>query len=1472
MSKTLKKKKHWSGKVQECTVSWGGSGELVSVVEVRGGAELGHFPHLGHVAAEALVCLSGRSPVTGDVLLEVNGTPVSGLTHRDTLAVVRHFREPIRLKTVKPGKVLNTDLRHYLSLQFQKGSLDHKLQQVIRDNLYLRTIPCTTRQPREGEVPGVDYNFISVGEFRELEESGLLLESGTYDGNFYGTPKPPAEPSPVQPDLVDQVLFDEEFDTEVQRKRTTSVSKMDRKDSAAPEEEEEEERSPVVNGLAEHKDKAEWRKSVPSYNQSAGAMDMRVWNTQDESQEPLPKNMEMAYTETGMVYFIDHNSKTTTWLDPRLAKRAKPPEKCEEGELPYGWEKIEDPQYGTYYVDHINQKTQFENPVMEAKMKLSVDTPIAVPTPAATPSAEEPVRGVRGFTRDPAQLQGSILQTALRKSPQGFGFTIIGGDRPDEFLQVKNVLAEGPAAHDNRIASGDVIVDINGSCVLGKTHADVVQMFQSIPINQYVDLVLCRGYPLPEDSSTSDDASGGPAHSKDASPSPSTPQDPHYTVPDGGTLSRQSAAVAPMTNGGRHHHHPHHHHHHHHHLPQDGPDPTMLQPELVSVPLVKGPGGFGFAIADCPLGQKVKMILDAQWCRGLLKGDVIKEINRQNVQTLSHSQVVDILKDLAVGSEVNVLVLRGGQTSPVKSLKPCTAPMSQPTPPTTSHAAPQPLPHPTSQQPTPQPPWQEMISSTETLNQPEMPPNPLSFPPSAVRSASPKPDASELYIKSRALLDSKPLNTKDLDVFIKRNQESGFGFRVLGGEGPDQPVYIGAIVPLGAAEKDGRLRAGDELLCIDGVPVKGKSHKQVLELMTNAARNGQVLLTVRRKLVQSDGGGEEEGGGPQPHHVAAALVNDSPKMPGGEVPGGVQQAASSRPECFDVFLQRKDNEGFGFVILTSKNKPPPGVIPHKIGRIIEGSPTDRIGQMKVGDRISAVNGRSIMELSHNDIVQLIKDAGNSVTLTVVPEDDSAPPSGTNSARQSPSAQHRAVGQQPPSYPERNGESEMKNSFSQREMGALITSGPKQGCFVVELDRSQRGFGFSLRGGKEYNMGLFILRLAEEGPALKDGRIHVGDQIVEINGEATQGITHTRAIELIQAGGSKVHLLLRPGQGLVPDHSAKDKVTIPTSSFPRFAVSEGQSSPASPSSVFFSTSELSPSSPKIPVTEEFSGLDLRASGSPGAGQEHGRQANRSRGQQPPAHDHKRTTSPSTPGSRKTSRADSKSASPKRASEGLRDRAERSQSPRKTERGHSGSLEDMSREKKSPGQRDHYSTGTRKSSKREHDPAVPVKNLEEPHSPRRPAGQQPSVPSAEGKDRRYKEEEAPHRQERATTESGDKGWATAERHKKGKRAEQEAAAQKSYSQMHRERAGSDADMDTLSRKSGREKGDTQPRESKNHGTTEEVTRKDPRGSSSSIQDPSCNGTTASKKAPITPGPWKVPSSAKIQSRGDATYADV
>ncbi|XP_060087194.1 membrane-associated guanylate kinase, WW and PDZ domain-containing protein 3 [Heteronotia binoei] len=1153
MSKTLRRKRHWLSKVQECAVSWGGGGGSGPNPDwLRGGAERGEFPYLGARlptlaepgAGTSPVLLSGKPPSPGDVLLEVNGTPVSGLTHRDTLAVIRHFREPVRLKTVRPGKVINKDLRHYLSLQFQKGSIDHKLQQVIRDNLYLRTIPCTTRAPRDGEVPGVDYNFIPVEQFKALEESGALLESGTYDGNFYGTPKPPAEPSPFQPDPVDQVLFDNDFDPESQRKRTTSVSKMEKMDSSLPEEEEEEEKE-AVNGSGgtenkeRHSDSSDWMKPVPSYNQTSSSMDFRNYLSREENLEPLPKNWEMAYTDTGMIYFIDHNTKTTTWLDPRLCKKAKAPEDCEDGELPYGWEKIEDPQYGTYYVDHINQKTQFENPVLEAKRKKQLGQNDGGPPIA------EPVKSL--FTRDPSQLIGALIRTSLKKSTMGFGFTIIGGDRPDEFLQVKNVLKDGPAAQDGKIAPGDVIVDINSTCVLGHTHADVVQMFQLVPVNQYVNMTLCRGYPLPDENEDRvvDIVTATPVLNGQPIPKGDTCMINQELIPGTVVLDQNGKPGHILLNGRL-----------------NGPSTEFneqrasvsssgcSQAELVTIPLIKGPKGFGFAIADSPAGQKVKMILDSHWCHGLQKGDIIKEIYHQNVQNLTHLQVVEVLKQFPVGAEVPLLILRGGPSSPAKSSNVTSIDNKI---------------------------EDTSVGSQEAIN--EAFPQPMPFPPTAVRSASPKLDPSEVYLKSKTLFEDKPPNTKDLDVFL-RKQESGFGFRVLGGDGPDQSIYIGAIIPLGAAEKDGRLRAADELVCIDGIPVKGKSHKQVLDLMTSAARNGQVLLTVRRKIFFGVDKQSEESSS----QVPISSQNGSPRPNRADL-------ARQFPEAYDVVLQRKENEGFGFVILTSKNKPPPGVIPHKIGRVIEGSPADNCGKLKVGDRISAVNGQSIVDLSHENIVQLIKEAGNTVTLTVVAEEEHhGPPSGTNSAKQSPALQHRPVGTGPvssvttdrgPSEADPGKEqSNCYKHFSPSEISVASTTGSKHsqspGCYPVELERGLRGFGFSLRGGKEYNMGLFILRLAEDGPAIKDGRIHVGDQIVEINGEPTQGITHTRAIELIQSGGNKVLLLLRPGTGLIPDHGDLNSCN-PTSS----SVTHGDQTPLPSSSHSASTSEAS----HLPGSEE-----------------------------------------------------------------------------------------------------------------------------------------------------------------------------------------------------------------------------------------------------------------------------------------------
>lgn len=49
--------------------------------------------------------------------------------------------------------------------------------------LCLTSVPTgTTRQPRDGEISGVDYNFVSIEDFFSLEESGALLESGKFKG------------------------------------------------------------------------------------------------------------------------------------------------------------------------------------------------------------------------------------------------------------------------------------------------------------------------------------------------------------------------------------------------------------------------------------------------------------------------------------------------------------------------------------------------------------------------------------------------------------------------------------------------------------------------------------------------------------------------------------------------------------------------------------------------------------------------------------------------------------------------------------------------------------------------------------------------------------------------------------------------------------------------------------------------------------------------------------------------------------------------------------------------------------------------------------------------------------------------------------------------------------------------------------------------------------------------------------------
>ena len=55
------------------------------------------------------------------------------------------------------------------------------------------SVSATTRQPRAGEIHGVDYYFLSRDDFEESIEAGGLIEWAEYVGEFYGTPREPVE-------------------------------------------------------------------------------------------------------------------------------------------------------------------------------------------------------------------------------------------------------------------------------------------------------------------------------------------------------------------------------------------------------------------------------------------------------------------------------------------------------------------------------------------------------------------------------------------------------------------------------------------------------------------------------------------------------------------------------------------------------------------------------------------------------------------------------------------------------------------------------------------------------------------------------------------------------------------------------------------------------------------------------------------------------------------------------------------------------------------------------------------------------------------------------------------------------------------------------------------------------------------------------------------------------------------------------
>ncbi|KAM4720216.1 E3 ubiquitin-protein ligase NEDD4-like isoform 3-T3 [Anableps anableps] len=85
----------------------------------------------------------------------------------------------------------------------------------------------------------------------------------------------------------------------------------------------------------------------------------------------LPPGWEMRIAPNGRPFFIDHNSRTTTWEDPRLKypvhmRNKNSMEPGELGPLPPGWEERVHTDGRTFYIDHNTKTTQWEDPRLQS--------------------------------------------------------------------------------------------------------------------------------------------------------------------------------------------------------------------------------------------------------------------------------------------------------------------------------------------------------------------------------------------------------------------------------------------------------------------------------------------------------------------------------------------------------------------------------------------------------------------------------------------------------------------------------------------------------------------------------------------------------------------------------------------------------------------------------------------------------------------------------------------------------------------------------------------------------------------------------------------------------------------------------------------------------------------------------------------------------------------------------------------------
>ncbi|XP_032693734.1 partitioning defective 3 homolog isoform X16 [Lontra canadensis] len=193
---------------------------------------------------------------------------------------------------------------------------------------------------------------------------------------------------------------------------------------------------------------------------------------------------------------------------------------------------------------------------------------------------------------------------------------------------------------------------------------------------------------------------------------------------------------------------------------------------------------------------------------------------------------------------------------------------------------------------------------------------------------------------------------KRLNIQLKKGTE-GLGFSITSRDvtiGASAPIYVKNILPRGAAIQDGRLKAGDRLIEVNGVDLAGKSQEEVVSLLRSTKMEGTVSLLVFR---QEDA-----------FHPRELKAEDEDIV---LTPDGTREFLT-----FEVPLNDSGSAGLGVSVKGNRSKENHADLGIFVKSIINGGAASKDGRLRVNDQLIAVNGESLLGKTNQDAMETLR--------------------------------------------------------------------------------------------------------------------------------------------------------------------------------------------------------------------------------------------------------------------------------------------------------------------------------------------------------------------------------------------------------------------------------------------------------------------------------------------------------------------